>query len=169
MSKLTTIAVIALTTSLAAMQPSVAHDRTAIERRNVETVTRLLLDGWGAREGWQSVWRETMVSDVQSFFHAQPPSESIDDAIAFNAGLFEGFPSLDLEIVGIVAEGDEVIVRGRLRGTQDGPFLGVPATGNAVDVPDVTMFTLADGRVTEMRYFTDLLAVMSAIGAIPNE
>ena len=55
------------------------------------------------------------------------------------------FPTLDMEIVDIVAEGDEVVVRGRLRGTHDGPFLGVPATGNAVDVPDVTMFTLADG------------------------
>jgi len=34
-------------------------------------------------------------------------------------------------------------------------------------VPDVTVFKIADGKVVEMSYFTDLLAVMTTIGAVP--
>ena len=56
-------------------------------------------------------------------------------------------------------------MRARLAGSQDGVFLGVPPSGNAVDVPDITLFRFADGKVIEQHYFTDLLAVMSAIGA----
>ena len=148
------------------MKDSRQTKRTETEQNNVETVLSLLTKGWGAKAGWQAEWRRCMVPQVQSYFHSQPPVEGIENAIAFNASLFEGFPKLELEIVSIVAEHEDVIVQGRLTGTHDGPFLNVPATGAFVDVPDVTMFKCADGRVTQMRYFTDLLAVMSAIGAV---
>ena len=141
-------------------------ERSETEQKNVETVLSLLTQGWGANEGWQAEWRTRMVRNVKSYFHSRPPVEGIENAIAFNAALFEGFPTLASEIISVVAEGPDVIVQGRLRGTHDGPFLDVPATGAAVDVPDVTLFKCEDGRVTDMRYFTDLLAVMSAIGAV---
>ena len=150
-----------------AKEQTVAEARSLTEEQNVQAALRLFAGGWGANEGWRAVWREAMAPDVASFFHSHPPTRGIEEVIAFNAGLFEGFPKLSVEVTGVVAEDDEVVVRGRLTGTHDGPFLGVPASGNAVDVPDVTMFRLADGRVTEIRYFTDLLAVMTAIGAAP--
>jgi len=90
----------------------------------------------------------------------------IDTAIEFNEDLFSGFPELAVEIREIVADGDTVIVRGRLKGTHDGPFLGIPASGANVDVPDVTIFRLKEGKIAESRYFTDLLAVMTTIGAV---
>ncbi|MEM7487780.1 MAG: ester cyclase [Pseudomonadota bacterium] len=145
-----------------------AHDRTPSEVRNVETVLRLFDEGWGANEGWRDVWRRTMTADFRSIFHSEQPVVGIENAIEFNAALFGGFPKLVVSVEDVITEGDRVIVRGRLTGTQDGPFLGVPPSGNAVDVPDVTMFTLADGKVTEMRYFTDLLVIMTAIGAVPE-
>lgn len=163
-----TVAAIALAASTALPPAAFAQDRTPTEVRNVETVLRLFNEGWGANEGWRDVWRNTMTTDFRSVFHAQPPIEGIEDAIEFNTVLFDGFPELAVSIEDVIAEGERVIVRGRLTGTQDGSFLGVPASGIAVDVPDVTMFVLADGKVAEMRYFTDLLAVMIAIGAVPE-
>ena len=162
------IAAAALAASIAFSPVAFAQDRTASETRNVESVLRLFDEGWGANDGWRDVWRNTMTADFRSIFHAQPPVEGIEAAIEFNAALFNGFPELTVTIEDVIAEGDRVVVRGRLTGTHDGPFLGVPPSGNAVDVPDVTMFALADGKVTEMRYFTDLLAVMTAIGAVPE-
>ncbi|WP_300056663.1 ester cyclase [uncultured Roseobacter sp.] len=146
-----------------------AQDRTPVETQNVETVLRLFEDGWGARDGWRDIWRGTMAPEVRSFFHSQPAVEGIEEAIAFNAGLFDGFPELAVSVEDVMAEGDSVVVRARLTGTQDGPFLGAPPSGQPVDVPDVTLFTLANGKVVEMRYFTDLLAVMTAIGAGPRD
>ena len=144
-----------------------AADRSPTEEANVAAALRLFDDGWGARSDWEPVWREVMAPDVRSYFHAFPANEGIDAAIAFNRELFAGFPHLEMTVVEVVAEGDAVIVRGRLTGAHEGPFLGVPATGATVDVPDVTMFRLRDGKVVETRYFTDLMAVMTAIGALP--
>lgn len=140
--------------------------RNSAETRNVETVLRLFNEGWGAHAGWQDVWRDVMSPDLRSVFHSHPPIEGREEAIAFNAGLFEGFTELSVTVKEVIAEGDKVVVLGRLVGTHDGPFLGVLPTGKAVDVPDMTLFTLSQGRVVEMRYFTDLLAVMTTIGAV---
>lgn len=144
-----------------------AQDRTITEQANVETVAHLFKEGWGAHPGWEEVWRTNLSPNVRSFFHAFPPNEGIEAAITFNRDLFAGFPDLKMAVEAVVAEGDTVIVRGHLVGQHHGTFLGIPATGAAVDVPDVTLFRLQDGKVVESRYFTDLLAVMRAIGAIP--
>ena len=87
--------------------------------------------------------------------------------IDFNAELFVGFPRLEMSIRGIVAEGNNVVVMGHLNGEHDGLFLGVPASGAEVSVPDVTILTFRDRQIIEMRYFTDLMAVMTSIGALP--
>ena len=155
-------AAVTLTTPTGA---AVAEDRTPSEIRNVDTVVRLFTEGWGATPGWEEVWRETMAADFRFFFHSHPPREGLEEGLAFNRALFDGFPDLAVEIEEIVAEDDVVVVRARLAGSQDGVFLGVPPSGNAVDVPDITLFRFADGKVVEQHYFTDLLAVMSAIGA----
>ncbi|MFL4470058.1 ester cyclase [Tateyamaria armeniaca] len=143
-----------------------ALGRTSKEEANVATVLKMFNDGWGTNAGWENVWRAYVAPNVRTYFHSHPPMEGLDAAMAFNAELFAGFPSLRMTVEATIAEEDTVIVRGRLNGAQDGPFLGAPASGAAVDVPDVTLFRLEDGKIVESRYFTDLLAVMTAIGAV---
>ncbi|MEL6466443.1 MAG: ester cyclase [Pseudomonadota bacterium] len=140
--------------------------RTPKERSNVATVLTMFGDGWGANPGWEDVWRANVAPNVRTYFHSHPPMEGLDAAIEFNAELFAGFPKLRMTVENTIVEEDTVIVRGRLRGSQDGRFLGAPASRAAVDVPDVTLFRLEDGKIVESRYFTDLLAVMTAIGAV---
>lgn len=152
---------------LGASMPAFADDRTLQEERNVEIVTRLFDEGWGASRGWEAVWREVMADDFAYYFHSLPPQEGLEDAIAFNRALFAGFPNLEVFVEEIVAEGDVVVVRSRLTGAQDGVFLGVPPSGAVVDVPDLALFRLNGDMIVEQRYFTDLLAVMTAIGAVP--
>ncbi|MEM9638536.1 MAG: ester cyclase [Pseudomonadota bacterium] len=146
--------------------PHAAAGRSRAEADNVETVLRLFDQGWGASPGWEEEWRAALVPDVRTYFHAFPPTEGLEPAIAFNRDLFTGFPDLKVEVQEVTAEGDTVVVRGRLTGRHTGSFLGVPASGALVDVPDVTLFRLRDGKVVESRYFTDLLSVMTTIGAV---
>lgn len=145
---------------------SLAGSRTQIEQRNVDIALRLFTQGWGANQGWKEVWREVVSPSVHYCFHGQTPIENLEQAIAFNAELFAGFPTLDVTVERVVAEDDAVVVQAHLKGGHTGPFLGIPASGASVSVPDVTLFRLAGGKVTEMRYFTDLLTVMRTIGAI---
>jgi predicted ester cyclase len=157
-----------LVAGLSVATSAAAQTRTKIEETNVETVMQFYGDGWGARPGWEEVWRANMSPDVRMFFHAFPPTEGIETAITFNRDLFGGFPDLQVKVEEVIAEGDMVVVRGRLTGQHEGTFLGIPATGAKVDVPDVTMYRFDGGKVVESRYFTDLMAVMTAIGAIPK-
>ncbi|WP_299971039.1 ester cyclase [uncultured Roseobacter sp.] len=146
--------------------PEATPHRTPKEQANVTTVLKMFDDGWGANAGWEDVWRANAAPNVRTYFHSHPPMEGLEAAIEFNAELFKGFPRLEMTVENTIAKEDAVIVRGRLVGSQDGPFLGAPASGAAVDVPDVTLFRLEDGKIVESRYFTDLLAVMIAIGAV---
>ena len=146
----------------------VVPDRTLKEAANVSVAMDLFGRGWGANSGWEDVWREHVAVDVRSYFHAFPATDGLEAAIEFNRSLFIGFPDLKMSVEDVVAEGDTVIVRGRLNGIHSGNFLGTAGSGAEVDVPDITIFRMHNHKVVENRYFTDLLAVMTAIGAIPE-
>src|SRR5262245_27463375 len=47
------------------------------------------------------------------------------------------FPDFQQEVIELIAEGDRVAVRSILRGTHQGDFMGVPATGRPVEVESI--------------------------------
>lgn len=57
-----------------------------------------------------------------------------DDVREHLAGLLNGFPDLDLEIVTLHHADDAVIVEGRMRGTHEGVFAGLAPTGRRMDM-----------------------------------
>ena len=78
-----------------------------------------------------------------------------------------GFPDLRLAVEDQVAEGDRVASRFVLRGTHDGPFLGVVPTGRPVAVAGVSIDRLAGGRLAESWLSLDALGLLRQIGALP--
>ena len=68
----------------------------------------------------------------------------------------------------IVAEGDRVVVRSMLSGTQQGEFMGIAATGKPVSVQmiDIVRFDSA-GKVVEHWGVMDQATMMQQLGAIP--
>jgi steroid delta-isomerase-like uncharacterized protein len=58
-------------------------------------------------------------------------------------------PDLRFTIDDLVAEGDRVVVRWTLRGTNTGPMLGRPPSGRPVELAAVVIFRVADGRLAE--------------------
>ncbi|MGW7415037.1 ester cyclase [Streptomyces sp. NPDC054863] len=54
-----------------------------------------------------------------------------------------------------------------MRGTHDGEFFGIPASGNRISVQAMNFYYLADGRIVGERGQPDLLGVMRQIGAVP--
>jgi predicted ester cyclase len=49
----------------------------------------------------------------------------------------------------LVAEGDRVVIRWTLRGTNTGPMLGRPPSGQPVELAAVVIFRIAGGRLAE--------------------
>jgi steroid delta-isomerase-like uncharacterized protein len=86
---------------------------------------------------------------------------------AVMGGFFAAFPDMRIVIEDTVAEGDRVCTRGYFEGTQNGDFMGVPASGNKVHVPYIDVWRVADGKATENSVRLDLLGLMQQIGAVP--
>ena len=56
----------------------------------------------------------------------------------------------------------------RFTGTNDGDFMGMPATGRTVDVPAIDIFRFADdGLVHEHWGVFDALGMMQQLGVAP--
>ena len=58
-------------------------------------------------------------------------------------------PDLRFTIDDLVAEADRVTIRWTLHGTNTGPMLGRPPTGERVEFAAIVIFRIADGRLAE--------------------
>jgi steroid delta-isomerase-like uncharacterized protein len=86
-----------------------------------------------------------------------------------NAALFfKAFPDFELEEQDMFAAGDRVAVRFRFTATHLGEFLGTPATGRRVDYQSYEIYRIADGKVAEEWICSDLLTILTQIGAVPS-
>jgi steroid delta-isomerase-like uncharacterized protein len=58
-------------------------------------------------------------------------------------------PDLRFAIHDLVAERDRVVIRWTLHGTNTGPMLGRPPSGQPVDFAAIVIFRIADGKIAE--------------------
>jgi predicted ester cyclase len=52
-------------------------------------------------------------------------------------------------------------------GTQEGPFMGIPATGKEVAFDNIDILTVTDGKITEHWAVGDMLSLMQQLGVVP--
>jgi predicted ester cyclase len=112
-----------------------------------------------------------VLSDDLVVYHPSAPGGSLHGLeaaksmfVAFRAG----FPDLTLSIEDEVAEGDQVVIQWRGRGTQTGDLFGMAPTGRPVNVGAVSIFRIADGKIVEDHISEDTLGMMKQLGAIPE-
>jgi steroid delta-isomerase-like uncharacterized protein len=75
------------------------------------------------------------------------------------------FPDLDIAVEDTVSEGDRIAVKTTLRGTHRGPFAGVPASGNTIEVGGCDVFRLREGKIVEAWTLCDSGTLFMQIGA----
>lgn len=80
------------------------------------------------------------------------------------AALLPGIPDLALPIEDVVAEGDKVLVRLRVKGSHGGDLMGVPATGRPIDIAVMDLFVIQDGKLVEHWALLDNLSLLRQIG-----
>ncbi len=74
------------------------------------------------------------------------------------------FSDVHMEVVTLVAEGDQVAGRFRCSGTHTGPWLGHPPTGRRFDVDEVYFFRVDGGRIAEMWGLEDTAERLRQLG-----
>ena len=78
------------------------------------------------------------------------------------------FPDLRMNAEDVLVSGDKVVARVRVRGTNKGAFMGMPATGKSVDLQLIDIFRFGDdGLVREHWGVIDALAMMQQLGVVP--
>ena len=82
---------------------------------------------------------------------------------------FEAIPDLAVEMLAIVEQGDEVFVRWRLSGTQQGRLQGLEGTGRRIRLDGVDHFTLRDGKIASNFVIYDQTQWGRQVGLMPDD
>lgn len=79
-----------------------------------------------------------------------------------------GFPDGTFTAEEMIAEGDTVAVRVTIRGTHQGEFIGIPATGKSVQVAAMDFISCKDGKMTAHWGVGDMVAMLQQLGVMPE-
>jgi steroid delta-isomerase-like uncharacterized protein len=83
----------------------------------------------------------------------------LEGATAFR----RAFPDLNAEIEDIFGSGDRVAVRVRMRGTHEGDYLGIPATGRQVSYVSHEFYRIENGLIAEEWICSDTASLFRQI------
>lgn len=99
-----------------------------------------------------------------------PPGQP-NDLAAFKQTLTmfrAAFPDLQVTVEDLIAEGDQVVVKCTLRGTQQGEFQGLPPSGRPFRVNGLIRYRIVDGKIAEDEPAIDQLGMLQQLGALPT-
>jgi steroid delta-isomerase-like uncharacterized protein len=80
---------------------------------------------------------------------------------------FSGLPDVSASMEDLVIAGDRVVGRFVYRGTHTGDFMGVPATGSAVEMRSIDIWRVEDGMFAEHWDEINAMQLFQQIGVIP--
>jgi len=101
-------------------------------------------------------------------FHAPVPTDATGARALKHvwALLLRAFPDLHVTVEDVIAEGDRVVARNTVTGTNLGEYMGHPPTGISVTYNEIFIVRFAGGRIAEIWGVTDVLAQMRQLGVI---
>jgi len=79
-------------------------------------------------------------------------------------GIVAAIPDLHANVQDIFGQGDEVVVRLVVTGTQAGPLLGIPATGRHLQWDAIDLYRLKGGKISQEWASEDLTAILDDTG-----
>src|ERR671911_690646 len=138
-----------------------AEQNKAVVRREVEE----LYNYTGNLDAAEEIYAPDYVSHEPTSGEVR----GIEGAKQFAATYREAFPDLENTIEDMVAEGDEVVVRFKARGTHQGETEAFgPPTGERMEITGITIKRLSEGKVVEAWTNFDALGMMQQLGVLPE-
>ncbi len=77
------------------------------------------------------------------------------------------FPDWNENVHDVIVQGAQVVTRYTSTGTHKGLFLGRQATGNRVEVDEISIYRIRDGKVAEQWCLVDDLTFGKQLGILP--
>jgi predicted ester cyclase len=79
----------------------------------------------------------------------------------------DAFPNLKFEILSQAANNDMVFIQYHFTGSNDGPFMGMPATNKKLDFTGVDLIRVSDSVALEHWDYGDNITYMKQMGLMP--
>ncbi len=126
---------------------------------------------------FEELWNQGRIAAVDELLHPEyvnhspgsPEMPTTRDGVKWVVGaLRTAFPDLHYTIEDVIVGKDAVAVRATMTGTHRGDFFGVPPTGRAVKVSQMTIERFRDGRIVAHHRLTDDLSLMKQLGLLPG-
>lgn len=121
------------------------------------------------RSYWEGVWTKGDIGDVAAFYAPaflldgeQTTTEQFAEGVAAWRG---HFPDFGVTVERLFSCRDIIVTRVIYRGTHEGDFKSVPATGRSIEVSGIDIFRFRDGKVVEHWHEADHLEMFRQLGA----
>ena len=116
----------------------------------------------------QEVMREVLAPDYKrvrgGMYHLE--TNARDQGFPGNGAFLRGaFPDRVDVIEEVIAEGDRVGLLFRLTGTHKGHLSGIPPTGRKVDIHEIAVLRIVDGKMVEGWFMADEAGLIKQLGA----
>ena len=136
--------------------------------QNKELVRRIYDELWNERK--LEVAEELIAQDAVNYDTGLLPQPFGPEEMKGTVRMVTaGFPDNRHEVEEMIAEGDKVVVRCTLTGTHEGEFMGIPPTGRSIEVTEIHVYRLEDGKAVEHRVGRNDLGAMRQLGVVPDE
>jgi len=116
----------------------------------------------------QNLGEQLIAEDAQFWIPGQPEAmKGLAGYMNVLGMMRSGFSDVQWSLEETIAEGDRIAARFTMRGTHDGTFFGVPATGRKIEIRAMNFYRLAGEKFVEEYGQPDLLGLLQQIGAVP--
>jgi ketosteroid isomerase-like protein len=134
---------------------------------NVRLIRRYFNEVWN--EGQLDVLDELLTADYINHSPGLPnPRPGPADLKPIVAAMRAGIPDLHYTILDLVVSPDKVAAYVHVTGTHSGTFFGIAPTGRRIDVRQMQIEWIRDGRICAHWRITDDLSLMRQLGQLPS-
>ena len=137
---------------------TVAAGKAAAEPAN-EAVIRRYVELINSHQ-YQAL-RDVLASDFK--LHLGNDVLDRDQTIEISKSVFESFPDFNHTIEDVFSTGDRVALRVTDRGTHSGVFQGIAASGRNIEIGQISIYRMVDGRIAEVWEQADLASLLQQI------
>ena len=130
---------------------------------DIATLGRRFFESQDIRRGGPDP--ELCTDDYLAHINSRPDAD-IDGHDEFARVLYTAFPNMGRVFDDIIVTPEAQVIRFRLIGTHEEDFLGIPASGQPIEVPCLAILKIRDGKVGRLDGIVDLATILQQIGAL---
>ena len=129
------------------------------------------------REITEQIWNQRRLDSIPKYYAEDyvvdyrpysPMRHGHDEIRGMVERAWAAFPDYHEELHELIAEGDLIVARLTISGTQNGQWGILPPTGKRVEFDEILMLKIRDGKVVWQRGIADNLAALRQLGVIPT-